>query len=89
MGIGLGDEWYKGKMNKILNKVVTKHGNSLTPTEQENIVRKATNIYSFIITLSLAIFFIYLFTTLTYKTIGYERTTLLLLTIIMLRMRWN
>jgi len=61
-------------------------GHSLTFKEKDKIVRITSSIYSFIIMIGMFMFLVYFFSSMVYIRVGFERTVIVLLSIIMIRM---
>jgi len=80
------DSWFKKRFEKLLWKMLDGMGHSLTFKEKDKIVRITSNIYSFIIMVGMFMFLIYFFSSMVFYRAGFERTVIILLSIIMLRM---
>jgi len=89
LGMGIADNWFKKRFEKTLMKMIQKVGHSLTQKEKEKIVKTTGTIYMAIITLSFAIFMIYFFMNPVADRLGTDKTIILILIIMMLKMRWN
>lgn len=83
----IADEWFKKSFEKLLTKGIKKVGYGVPYLTQQKIIKNTVKFYSFVTSILMALFLIYLFTTSVFNRIGYEKTVILVLTIIALRLR--
>ena len=78
------DNWLSGTYKKMLIKYLPKaSGKAITWKKQQKIIKTSVKVFNFIIMILKFFFFIYIFQK-AYKTVGFEQTAILLLTIIMI-----
>lgn len=80
----VANNWLSNTQEKYLKKYIPKaSGKHLNKKQQAKIIKNGVNITNIVVMVLKAIFYIYLFQK-AYKTIGFEQTAILLLTIIMI-----
>lgn len=83
------DKWIKPKLEKVLSRVVFKYGLGLTYDERVNIIIKSLSVYSFVLNVAMLLFLIYLFSNIIFKSVGFEKTIIILLVVIMVNLMNN
>jgi len=76
--------FFKGRVEKRASKILNKYGSSLTYREKEKFLKLFSKFYSFITNVGLFVFLMYFFSTMIYDKIGFEKTIIVLVTIIVL-----
>lgn len=77
----------KKPLEKALRKAQHKIGYSMTYEQKEKQIKKYMGAYMFITTVAISIFLMYFFTGSVLTRLGFEKTAVLLLTIIMIIMK--
>lgn len=77
-------DFIKKKFKKSIVSMLNKYGRSLSYEEKENLIRRTLKFYSFVINVGMFIFLMYFFSTMIYDRIGFDKTVIVLLTIIVL-----